>query len=124
MNRSSGYNPMCCPAISVKLPCFEIPSQVNKVACRACARVTVSLVLILLNFRSELAGVELGFAELVYRACVIGVHNPDVNSFVVNQRHYRTFDVIKSIAIECVRAQQGVCESKYDSRRRNGFTEQ
>ena len=28
MNRSSGYNTICCPAISAKLRCFEIPCQV------------------------------------------------------------------------------------------------
>ena len=36
------------------------------------------------------------------------MRNPYVNSSAVNQREYRTFDVIKSIAIECVRAQPGV----------------
>ena len=49
--------------------------------------------------------------ELAYRpyhACVSHAHNLDVNSSALNQREYRTFDVIKSIAIECVRAQQGV----------------
>ena len=39
MNRSSGYNPICCPAISAKLRCFEIPCQVEKVARPACARI-------------------------------------------------------------------------------------
>ena len=48
------------------------------------------------------------FVELAYRACVRHAHKPDVNSYAVNQREYRTFDVIKSIAIECVWAQQGV----------------
>ena len=48
------------------------------------------------------------FVELAYRACVSHARNPDVNISVVNQRKYRTFDVIKSIAIECVWAQQGV----------------
>ena len=48
------------------------------------------------------------FVELAYRACVSHAHNLDVNSYAVNQREYRTFDVIKSIAIECVPAQQGV----------------
>ena len=43
------------------------------------------------------------FVELAYRACV-----SHVNSSAVNQREYRTFDVIKSIAIGCVWAQQGV----------------
>ena len=33
---------------------------------------------------------------------------PGYKHSVVNQREYRTFGVIKSIAIECVRAQQGV----------------
>ena len=36
------------------------------------------------------------------------MRNPYVNSSAVNQREYRTFDVIKSIAIECVRAQPSV----------------
>ena len=48
------------------------------------------------------------FVELAYRACVSNVRNPYVNSSAVNQREYRTFDVIKSIAIECVRTQPGV----------------
>ena len=48
------------------------------------------------------------FVELAYRPCVSHVRNPYVNSSAVNQREYRTFDVIKSIAIECVRAQPGV----------------
>ena len=48
------------------------------------------------------------FVVLAYRACVSHARNPDVNSSAVNQREYRTFDVIKSIAMECVRAQQGV----------------
>ena len=48
------------------------------------------------------------FVELVYHACVSHAHNPDVNSSAVKQREYWTFDVIKSNAIECVRAQQGV----------------
>ena len=36
------------------------------------------------------------------------MRNPDANSSAVNQREYRAFDVIKSIAIERVRAQQSV----------------
>ena len=48
------------------------------------------------------------FVELAYRACVSHVRNPYVNSSAVNQREYRTFDVIKSIAIECVRAKPSV----------------
>ena len=48
------------------------------------------------------------FVELAYRACVSHARNPYVNSSAVKQREYRTFDVIKSIAIECVRAQPGV----------------
>ena len=48
------------------------------------------------------------FVELAYRACVSHARNPYVNSSAVNQREYRTFDVIKSIAIECVRAQLSV----------------
>ena len=48
------------------------------------------------------------FVELAYRACVSHARNPYVNSSAVNQREYRTFDVIKSIAIECVRAQPSV----------------
>ena len=48
------------------------------------------------------------FVELAYRACVSHVRNPYVNNSAVNQREYWTFDVVKSIAIECVRAQPGV----------------
>ena len=48
------------------------------------------------------------FVELAYRACVSHARNPYVNSSAVNQREYRTFDVIKSIAIECVRVQPSV----------------
>ena len=62
--------------------------------------------------------------ELAYRACVTDARNPDVNSSAVNLREYRTFNVIKSMAIECVRAQQGVHRSKYNSWCRDGFIEQ
>ena len=62
--------------------------------------------------------------ELAYRACVTDARNPDVNNSAVNLREYRTFDAIKSIAIECVRAQQAVCRSKYNSWCRDGFMEQ
>ena len=48
------------------------------------------------------------FVELAYRSCVSHARNPYVNSSAVNQREYWTFDVIKSIAIECVRAQPSV----------------
>ena len=48
------------------------------------------------------------FVELAYRACVRHARNPYANSSAVNQREYQTFDVIKSIATECVRAQPGV----------------
>ena len=48
------------------------------------------------------------FVELVYCACVSNVRNPYVNSSAVNQREYRTFDVIKSIAIEFMRTQPDV----------------
>ena len=60
------------------------------------------------ELRSELLSAELWFVEWVYRTCLIDAHNPDVNSSAVIQRQYQTFDVIKSIAIECVPAQQGV----------------
>ena len=61
MNRPSGYNPIYCPTISAKLWCFEIPRQVEKVACRACAwipDVTIPC-FDLPNFQSELASAEL-----------------------------------------------------------------
>ena len=48
------------------------------------------------------------FVEVAYRACVSHARNPYVYSSAVNQREYQTFDVIKSIAIKCVRAQPGV----------------
>ena len=48
------------------------------------------------------------FVELAYCACVSHARNPYINSSAVNQREYRTFDVIKSIAIECVRVQPSV----------------
>ena len=67
---------------------------------------------------------ELWFVELACRACVTDACNPKINSSAVIQRQYRTFDVIKSIAIECVRSQQDVRGIKYHPRRRNGFTEQ
>ena len=58
MNRCTGYNPICCPTISVELRYFEIPCQVgDKVACRACARnpdVTIPSMFVLPNFRGEL----------------------------------------------------------------------
>ena len=110
MNRSSGYNPICCPAISAKLWCFEIPCQVEKLARRACALIPDVTIpwFDLPNSQSELVCRTVWFVDLAYRACVSHAHNPDVNNYAVNQREYQTFDVIKSIAIECVRAQQGV----------------
>ena len=74
--------------------------------------------------QAELSSAELWFVESAYQAYVIDACNPDVNSYTVIQRQHRTFDVIKSIGTECVRAQQGVHGSKYISWRRNGFTEQ
>ena len=62
--------------------------------------------------------------ELAYRVCVTDARNPDVNNSAVNLREYRTFDAIKSIAIGCVRAQQVVRRSKYNSWCRDGFMEQ
>ena len=61
MNRSSAYDPIYCPSISAKLRCFEIPCQVEKVACRACAwilDVTIPC-FDLPNFQRELASAEL-----------------------------------------------------------------
>ena len=61
------------------------------------------------NSQSELCVCRtVWFVELAYRACVSHARNPYVNSSAMNQREYRTFDVIKSIAIECVRAQPSV----------------
>ena len=61
MNRSSGYNPIGCPAISAKLRCIEIPCQVKKVARRACARISDVAIpwFDLPNSQSELASAEL-----------------------------------------------------------------
>ena len=111
MNRSSGYNPICCPAISAKLRCFEIPCQGGEgSASRICADPGCHDPMIWPAELSEWTCVfrTVWFVESAYRACVSHAGNPDVNSSVVNQREYRTFDVIKSIAIDCVRAQQGV----------------
>ena len=90
-----------CADPCVTIPCFDLP-----------------------NFRSEPSSVELWVVELAYRPCFTNARNPDVNSSTVFQRQYRTFDVIKSITIDCVRAQHDVRRSKYNSRGRNGFTEQ
>ena len=110
MNRSSGYNPICCPAISAKLRCFEIPCQVEKVARRACTDPGCHDPMIWPADLSEWTCVcrTVWFVELPYCACVSHALNPDVNSYVVNQREYRTLDVIKSIAIDNVWAQQDV----------------
>ena len=75
------------------------------------------------NFRRWTVATD-WFVELAHRACVTDAHNLDVNHSAVIQGQYRTFDVIKSIAIECVLAKQGLRRSKYSSRRHNGFTEQ
>ena len=101
------------------LPCYfgETPvlwnpvAEIEKVARRACARIQDVTIpwFDLPNSQSEVCVCRtVWFVELAYRACVSHARNPDVNSSVVNQREYWTFDVIKSIAIECVRAQQGV----------------
>ena len=106
MNRSSGYNPIYCPATSAKLLCFEIPCQVDP-GCQDPVFWPAEL--------SEWTCIcRTVWLELAYRA----------NSSAVNLREYRTFDVIKSITIECVRAQQGVRRSKYNSWCRDGFIEQ
>ena len=127
MSRSSGYNLIYCPAISVKLRCSEIPCQVEKVAWRACAwipniRDPVFWPAELLEWTCICGTVWL--IELAYRACVTDARSPDINSSAVNLWEYRIFDVIKSIAIECVRAQQGVRRSKYNYCCRDGFIEQ
>ena len=67
---------------------------------------------------------ELWFVKLAYRACVTDACNLDVNNSAVIQKQYRTFDVIKLIATECVLVQQGVCRSNHNSRRCNGFMKQ
>ena len=122
MNRSSCYNPIYYPAIAAEFR-FEIPCKVL-VACHACALILDVTIpcFYLPNFRSGQSSVELEFVELEYRVCVTDAHNFDVNSYAVIQRQYRTFYVIKSIAIECVRAQQGVFSTNFW--RRNAFTEQ
>ena len=48
------------------------------------------------------------FVELVNRTCVADARNPDVNSFAVNQRQYRTFDVNKWLQLG-VREHSRVC---------------
>ena len=114
MNRSSGYNPICCPAISAKLRCFEIPYHCSwsaeGSASRMCADPGCHDPMIWPAKLSVWTCIcrTVWFVELAYRACVSNVRNPYVNSSAVNQREYRTFDVIKSIAIECVRTQPGV----------------
>ena len=95
-----------------KFWCFEIPCQVDKVACRTWAQILDVTIpcFDLPNFWSELASAELWFVESAYRVCITDAHNPDVNSSTLNQRPYQTFDVIKSIANECVREKQGCVE--------------
>ena len=132
MNQSSGYNPIYCPAISAKLRCFEIPCQVEKgyqVKCsvsRMCMDPGCQDPVFWSAELSEWTCIcrTVWLVELAYRACVTDARNPDVNSSAVNLREYRTFDVIKSITIKCVRAQQGVHRSKYNSWCRDGFIEQ
>ena len=96
------------------LPCNfgETPmfwNPVRKVACRACARIP-DVTIPWFAELSEWTCIRrtVWFVELAYRACVSHARNPYVNSSAVNQREYRTFDVIKSIAIECVRVQPSV----------------
>ena len=85
INRFSGCNPICCPAISGELRCFEIPCQVDNVEHRACARIPDVKIpcFVMPNFRSELSSTELWFVELAYRACVTDPRNSDVNSSAV-----------------------------------------
>ena len=88
-----------------------VPLQgLRKVARRACARIPDVMIpwFDLPNSVWTCVRRTVWFVELAYRACVSNVRNPYVNSSAVNQREYRTFDVIKSIAIECGRTQPGV----------------
>ena len=105
INRSSGYNPICWPAISAKLRCFEIPCQVDKVACRTWARIPDVTIpcFDLPNYWSELSSAELWFVKLAYRAYVTDARSQDVNSSVVMQRQYQ-------ISLWLNRLQLSVCE--------------
>ena len=111
MNRSSFYNPIWCPSTSAELRWFEIPCQMDKVACRACARIPDVIIPCFVppNFRNKLSSAELWFVELAYRACVTDARNPGVNSSAAIQRQCRNFDVIKSPAFECVREHSRSC---------------
>ena len=127
MNRSSGYNSIYCPAILAKLRCKEISCQggegcVSRMGVDPGCHDTVVWPAELSEWTCICRTVWL--VELAYRACVTDARNPDVNNSAVNLREYRTFDAIKSIAIECVRAQQVVRRSKYSSWCRDGFMEQ
>ena len=99
VNWCSGYNPICCPAISVELWCFEILCQVDKVVYRAGAQIQDGKILCFVppNFQSELSSADLWFVESAYCACVTDAHNLDVNSSAVIQRQYWTFDVTLSV---------------------------
>ena len=127
IGRSSRYNPIFCPAVSTELRCFEIPccghkqgSVSRKCADPGCQSHALSfcwtfvcwtLVCCVDFFVDFFSGMH-------------NAHNPDIISSVTIQKPYRTFDVIKSIALECVRAQQVGSGSKYDYWKRSRFTEQ
>ena len=99
----------------VGTPVFWNPMPAaRKISRRACARipdVTIHVVLSCRTFRLTtlfLWSAELYFVELAYHACVSRWAQPGCKSCKHNsaaiQTQLRTFDVIKSIAIECVRA--------------------
>ena len=71
----------------------------HMIACRACAQIPD--VNPMFCHSAQVSSAKLWFVELAYHACVPDAGNPDVISSVVIQRHYRTFHVAKSIAIEC-----------------------
>ena len=127
MNRSSGYNPSKI-ALQFRRNCGVLKSRarwegsVSRMCVDPGCRDPVFWPAELSEWTCICRTVWL--VGLAYRACVTDARNPDVNSSAVNLREYRTFDVIKSIAIECVRAQQGVRRSKYKSWCRDGFTEE
>ena len=116
MNRSSGYNPGLQSHMS---PCnfgrtqvFWDPCQVDNAGCHACARIPDVPIpcFDLPNFQSGLSVAELTLVCWVSTSHMR--HRCAQPSCKQLCWQYRTFDVIKSIALECVLAQQAVHRSK------------
>ena len=106
MNQSSCYNPIFCPAVSAECQCFEIPCHGHKQVKVSCMCMDPGCHSHALSFcqtfvcRTLLCWVSV---SCMRARCA----QPGCNQLHYDSKQYQTFNVIKSIAIECVHTQQG-----------------